>query len=59
MYVCMYVCMYIYIPIFTYSSVREGKVLLNITVKPRIFGQGIVPKETASRLFNLVYRKIF
>ena len=40
-------------------AVGEGKVLFDIIVKPRMFGLGTVPKETCSRLFNLVYLIIF
>ena len=43
----------------TYSAVGEGKVLFNIIVKPRVFGLGIAPMETRSRLFSLVYLIIF
>lgn len=43
----------------TYSVVGEGKVLFNIIVKPRLFGSGIVPKDTGSCLSNLVYLIIF
>ena len=39
----------------TYPVVGEGKVLLNIIVKPRMFGIDLVPKETGSRLFNIVH----
>ena len=38
---------------------QGGEVLFNIIVKTRMFMLGIVPKETSSRLFNLVYLIIF
>ena len=44
--------MYIYIYMYVY-------VLFEIIVKPRMFGLGIVPKETGSCIFNLVYLKMF
>ena len=36
----------------THLAAREGKVLFNIIVKPRIFGLGMAPKGILSRLFN-------
>ena len=43
--------------------IESGKLtqfnLFNITVKPRMSGVGIVPKETRSCLVNLVYLIIF
>ena len=38
----------------TYLAIGGGKVLFNIIVRTRMFGPGTVPKETGSRLFNLV-----
>ena len=43
----------------TYLAVREGNALFNIIFKPRMFWLGILPKETGSCLFNLVYLKMF
>ena len=42
----------------TYLGVGEGKVLLNIIVKPSMFGLRIVLMETVSHQFNLVYLKM-
>ena len=38
---------------------QGGKVLFNIIVKPIMFWLGIVPKETVSRILNLVHLKMF